>query len=91
MPSKPIGIIPQLFVTILSQKTEKRYSIVTYGDNRFKELYLAHDLTPAYKYFVIQEWHASFSEFMIHDFFHPYLNIIVSFLIWHHLRIDIIF
>lgn len=67
MPSKPIGIIPQLFVTILSQKTEKRYSIVAYGDNRFKGLYLAHDLTPAYKYFVIQEWHASFSEFVKHD------------------------
>lgn len=42
-------------------------SFVAYGDNRFKEIYLAYDLTPIYKYFVIQEWHASFSEFVKND------------------------
>lgn len=40
---------------------------MAYGDNRFKGAYLAYDLTPTYKYFVIQEWHASFSEFVKND------------------------
>ena len=41
---------------------EERTEFVAYGANIFKELYLLHDLLPCYKYFVIQEWHASFSE-----------------------------
>ena len=34
---------------------------VAYGGNEFKELYLLEKLMPCYKYFVIQEWHASLS------------------------------
>lgn len=49
-------------------------SFVAYGDNRFKGLYLAYDLTPAYKYFVIQEWHASFSEFVKNDIHSVFAN-----------------
>lgn len=39
----------------------ERNSFVAYGDNRFKELYLLNDISPCYKYFAIQEWHASMS------------------------------
>jgi len=42
---------------------------VAYGDNDFKELYLLHDITPNCKYFVIQEWHASFSEYVRNDIY----------------------
>ena len=49
-------------------------SFVAYGDNRFKELYLAYDMTPAYKYFVIQEWHASFSDFVKSDIHSVFKN-----------------
>lgn len=41
---------------------EERDQFVAYGDNRFKELYLLNNISPCYKYFVIQEWHASMSE-----------------------------
>lgn len=47
-------------------------SFVAYGMNEFKSLYLLHDILPYYKYFVIQEWHSSFSELTkskIHDTF----------------------
>lgn len=40
---------------------DEKNSFVAYGGDEFKQLYLLHDLTPYYKYFVIQEWHASFS------------------------------
>lgn len=36
-------------------------SFVAYGDNSLKDIYLAENLLPCYKYFTIQEWHASFS------------------------------
>lgn len=42
-------------------------SFEAYGDNRFKEVYLAYNLMPSYRYFVIQEWHASFSDFVKED------------------------
>lgn len=41
---------------------EERDSFIAYGGGTFRELYLLHDITPCYKYFVMQEWHASFSE-----------------------------
>lgn len=40
---------------------EDKNSFVAYGDNRLKELYLLNDIMPCYKYFSIQEWHASMS------------------------------
>ena len=49
-------------------------SFAAYGDNRFKELYLAYGLTPSYKYFVIQEWHASFSNFVKKDIHSVFKN-----------------
>lgn len=49
-------------------------SFIAYGDNRFKELYLAYNLTPSYKYFVIQEWHASFSDFVKSDIHSVFKN-----------------
>ena len=36
-------------------------SFVAYGGNEFKEIYLLENIIPKYKYFVIQEWHASIS------------------------------
>lgn len=39
----------------------EKANFVAYGGNEFKELYLLEDLMPCYKYFVIQEWHASLS------------------------------
>lgn len=51
----------------------EKTSFVAYSrDNRFKGIYLLHNLMPYYKYFVIQEWHASFSNYVkqdIHDTF----------------------
>lgn len=41
---------------------DERYSLVAYGGDELKPLYLLYDLTPYYKYFIIQEWHASFSD-----------------------------
>lgn len=40
---------------------EDRDSLVAYGDNSLKDIYLAKNLMTCYKYFTIQEWHASFS------------------------------
>ena len=42
-------------------------SFIAYGGNIFKELYLLHNVMPCYKYFVIQEWHASFSPTVKND------------------------
>lgn len=53
---------------------EETDSFVAYGDNRFKELYLAYDLMPSYKYFVIQEWHASFSDYVKNDIYSIFEN-----------------
>ena len=50
----------------------EKNSFVAYGDNRLKEIYLLNDLMPCYKYFSIQEWHASMSDETkqkIHDTF----------------------
>ena len=46
---------------------EDHDSFIAYGPNIFKELYLLHNLMPCYKYFVIQEWHASFSQTVKND------------------------
>ena len=51
---------------------DEKNSFVAYGGNEFKELYLTENILPCYKYFVIQEWHAQYSENMrknIHDQF----------------------
>ena len=45
-----------------SNPEKEKDSFVAYGDNELKDLYLLYDMQPYYKYFVIQEWHASFSE-----------------------------
>lgn len=41
---------------------DDRDSFVAYGPNDFKNVYLVTNTTCPYKYFVIQEWHALFSE-----------------------------
>ncbi len=41
---------------------EEKPLLVAYGDNGLRELYLLLDITPRYKYFALQEWHAGFSE-----------------------------
>lgn len=45
----------------------ERTSFVAYGDNDLKTIYLLHDLLPYYKYFSIQEWHSSFSQYVKND------------------------
>ena len=45
----------------------ERDSFVAYGDNRIKGVYLLNDIMPCYKYFAIQEWHASFSDYIKED------------------------
>lgn len=40
----------------------ERDSFVANGANALKEVYLVSGLIPAYKYFIIQDWHAKFSE-----------------------------
>ncbi len=63
------------YVSLLSQiPNDELYYFIAYDDNRFKELYLAYDMTPTYKYFVIQEWHASFSEFVKSDIHSVFKN-----------------
>ena len=57
-----LNIIPQ----------NERDSFVAYGNNDLKEIYLLYDIIPYYKYFVIQDWHSSFSNKTkndIHDTF----------------------
>lgn len=53
---------------------DQRDSFVAYGGNQFKELYLVFDLIPYYKYFVIQEWHAGFSEVVRNDIYVTFAN-----------------
>lgn len=36
--------------------------IICYGSDNSKEIYLRNDILPCYKYFIIQNWHASFSD-----------------------------
>lgn len=56
------------YETLLSQiSEEERQSFVVYGFNEVKELYLLHDLLPNEKYFVIQEWHSKYSDFVKQD------------------------
>lgn len=50
----------------------ERVSFVAYGDNRMKGLYLLNDLMPCYKYFILQEWHAGFSDFVKDDIHRTY-------------------
>lgn len=52
----------------------ERNSFIAYGGNQFKELYLIFDLMPYYKYFVIQEWHANFSEIVRNDIYTTFMN-----------------
>lgn len=52
----------------------ERNSFVAYGGNQFKELYLYFDLIPYYKYFVIQEWHAGFSETVRNDIYETFMK-----------------
>lgn len=52
--------------------SKERNAFVAYGANVFKELYLLHDLMPCYKYFVIQEWHASFSPKVRSDLYNTF-------------------
>lgn len=53
---------------------EERDSFVAYGDNRFKGIYLAFDLMPSYKYFAIQEWQSSFSDYIRDDIRATFMN-----------------
>lgn len=53
---------------------DERNSFVAYGGSVFKQLYLLNDITPCYKYFVIQEWHAGFSEQTREDIRQVFLN-----------------
>lgn len=53
---------------------EEKDSFVAYGGNDLKTLYLLNDLSPCYKYFVIQEWHASFSEYVKKDIYSTFKN-----------------
>ena len=46
---------------------EELNSFVAYGDNDLKTFYLLHNLLPCYKYFSIQEWHSSFSQYLKND------------------------
>lgn len=46
---------------------EDRNYFVLYGGNEFKGTYLACDILPCYKYFVIQDWHARFSDYVRSD------------------------
>lgn len=39
-----------------------RSEIVCYGPDRSKEIYLRNNIFPCYKYFIVQNWHGSFSE-----------------------------
>lgn len=52
----------------------EKNSFVAYGGDEFKQLYLLHDIMPCYKYFVIQEWHASFSEQIRDDIHQVFTN-----------------
>ncbi len=52
-------------------ETEKN-SFVAFGGNELKDVYLRNNLTPHYKYFIIQGWHSLYSENIkknIHDTF----------------------
>lgn len=53
---------------------EERDSLMAYGDNRFKGIYLAFDFMPAYKYYAIQEWKASFSDYVREDTHAVFMN-----------------
>lgn len=49
---------------------EERDSVIFWGGDSFKETYLLSDIVPCYKYHLIQEWHAGFTEKVrneIHD------------------------
>lgn len=59
---------------VLQIPEKERGSFVAYGDNEFKELYLLMNLMPKYKYFVIQQWHSSFSETIKKDIYEVYNN-----------------
>ena len=52
----------------------EKSSFVAYGGNDFKDLYLIEDLMPCYKYFVIQDWHAKFSDSIKQDIHEVYAN-----------------
>ena len=51
---------------------DERDFFVAYGDNRLKGLYLLEDISPCYKYFSIQEWHAKYSEYIKADMIHTF-------------------
>jgi len=69
------GTLGNSYEYLLAQiPAEELDSFQAYGDNPFKELYLAYDLMPVYKYFVIQEWHSSFSDFVREDIHSTFMN-----------------
>ena len=49
-------------------------SFVAYGPNEFKDVYLVTGTRCPYKYFVIQEWHALFSEKVSNEISYIYEN-----------------
>lgn len=53
---------------------DEKNSFIVYGGNQLKELYLLYDITPCYKYFASQEWHASFSEQTREDIRQTFFN-----------------
>lgn len=63
------------YESLLEQIPEEELdSFVAYGDNRFKGIYLAFDLMPSYKYYAIQEWKASFSDYIREDTYATFMN-----------------
>lgn len=42
-------------------------SLIVYGNNQLKEFYLLNDIIPMYKYYIIQDWVAGFSETIKED------------------------
>lgn len=61
--------------TLLAEvPSEDLTSFVAYGGNEFKELYLLSNITPCYKYYVIQQWISSFTDVVKTDVHDTYLN-----------------
>lgn len=63
------------YESLLAQiPVEELDSFVAYGDNRFKGIYLSFDLNFYYKYYAIQEWKASFSDYIREDTHATFMN-----------------
>lgn len=63
------------YESLLAQIPEEEMdSLMAYGDNRFKGIYLAFDFMPSYKYYAIQEWKASYSDHIREETHAAFMN-----------------